>query len=56
MEKNNINLEFDKSISGLAGNEYGYDIFKKSHSDRGRYFFNSKYKERRAAAGGQRSL
>ena len=37
-------------------NEYGYDIFKKSHSDRGRYFFNSKYKERRAAAGGQRSL
>ena len=29
MEKNNINLEFDKSISGLAGNEYGYQEYKK---------------------------
>ena len=29
MEKNNINLEFDKTISGLAGNEYGYEEYKK---------------------------
>lgn len=27
MERNNINLEFDKSISGLAGNEYGYEEY-----------------------------
>lgn len=29
MDKNIINLEFDKSISVLAGNEYGYEEYKK---------------------------
>ena len=34
MEKNNINLEFDKTISGLAGNEYGYEEYKKQIRDK----------------------
>lgn len=29
MEKNMIDLKFDKSISVLAGNEYGYEEYKK---------------------------
>ena len=29
MENNIINLQFDKDVSGLAGNEYGYEQYKK---------------------------
>lgn len=29
MEENIINLQFDKDIAGLAGNEYGYEQYKK---------------------------
>lgn len=29
MENNIIKLEFDKTISGLAGNDYGYEEYKK---------------------------
>ena len=28
MENNIIELEFDKTISGLAGNDYGYEEYK----------------------------
>lgn len=34
MNKNLINLEFDKSISVLAGNEYGYEEYKKQLKDK----------------------
>lgn len=29
MENNIIKLEFDKTMSGLAGNDYGYEEYKK---------------------------
>lgn len=29
MENNIIELEFDKTIAGLAGNDYGYEEYKK---------------------------
>lgn len=29
MENNVIELEFDKTIAGLAGNDYGYEEYKK---------------------------
>ncbi len=37
MENNIIELEFDKTISGLAGNDYGYEEYKKQIKDKFNY-------------------
>lgn len=34
MENNIIELKFDKTISGLAGNDYGYEEYKKQIKDK----------------------
>ena len=37
MENNIIELKFDKTISGLAGNDYGYEEYKKQIKDKFNY-------------------
>lgn len=37
MENNIIELEFDKTIAGLAGNDYGYEEYKKQIMDKFNY-------------------
>ena len=37
MENNIIELKFDKTISGLAGNNYGYEEYKKQIKDKFNY-------------------
>ncbi len=37
MENNIIELEFDKTISGLAGNDYGYEEYKRQIKDKFNY-------------------
>ena len=37
MENNIIELEFDKTISGLAGNDDGYEEYKKQIKDKFNY-------------------
>lgn len=37
MEKNIIELEFDKTIAGLAGNDYGYEEYKKQMMEKFNY-------------------
>ena len=37
MENNIIELKFDKTISGLAGNDYGYEEYKKQIKDKYNY-------------------
>lgn len=34
MSKNIINLKFDNTISGLAGNEYGVSVYKEQLEDK----------------------
>lgn len=37
MDNNIIELEFDKTIAGLAGNDYGYEEYKKQIMDKFNY-------------------
>lgn len=41
MKDNIIELKFDKTISGLAGNDFGYEEFKKQIRDKFDYTTNN---------------
>lgn len=41
MRDNVIELKFDKTISGLAGNDFGYEEFKKQIRDKFNYEANN---------------